>query len=174
MSPGLADERDRTHVEITAHRRRQKLPFVPLLCDRLGEQRLGLLQMRRELRAEPLDPLIRLFKPRIEILDPRIDLIRREEQRARTEQLELLFQRLLPSSRYDGPRPMRPTRASARRTSTPRRSRALPLQQDARHGTSNASTPALTLAPSQHHGAQCTRPSTAALKKGRQGSAPER
>jgi hypothetical protein len=66
------------------------------VCNRLGEQGLGLLQIRRELRAEPLDPLFRPFKPRIEILDAPIGLIRREEQRAPAQQLELLFQRPLP------------------------------------------------------------------------------
>ena len=109
MRPGLANEGDRTHVRITAHRRRQKLPLVPLSCNRLGEQRFRLLQMRLELRAEPFDPVIRLFEPRFEILDARIGLIRREKQRAPTEPLELQFQRLLPSSRYDGPRPTPPT-----------------------------------------------------------------
>ena len=52
--------------------------------------------MRRKLHAEALDPPSRRFEPRIEILEACIDLIRREEQRARTEQLELQFQRLLP------------------------------------------------------------------------------
>jgi hypothetical protein len=59
------------------------LPFAPLTRYRRAEQRLGLLQMRRQLRAEPLDSRVRLLKPRIEILDARIDLIRRAEQRAR-------------------------------------------------------------------------------------------
>ncbi len=83
-----------------------KAPFVRLPCNPLGEQHLGLPQMGRELRAQHLDPLIRLFKPRIEILDARITLIRREEQPARTEQLELLFrnQQVLGSSPSAGSR----------------------------------------------------------------------
>jgi len=42
-------------------------PSRSLLCDRLAKQRLGLLQMRLELLAEALDPLLRCFKPRIKI-----------------------------------------------------------------------------------------------------------
>ena len=71
-------------------------PFVRLLRGVLAEQLLGGLDMRRDLRAQHLDPLNRPFQLPIEILDPRIGLIRREEQPACPEPLELQCQGPLP------------------------------------------------------------------------------
>ena len=68
MNPGPRGQEgtERTFLFFVAHRQRHVHPLATLLCDRLGEQRLGLLQMRREPQAErfdpPVDSLIRVSR----------------------------------------------------------------------------------------------------------------
>ena len=76
MNPGCRGQRGPKHAgnhRTPAAARNAPLSRYPA-TRRLAEQRLGLLQIRRELSAEPLDPCIRLVEPHIEILDARIGL----------------------------------------------------------------------------------------------------